>query len=171
MIDKNRLVELIPQLRRYARFLARDVVQADDLVQDCLVRALGSQSGFDPARSLKSWTFAIMHNLFIDGKRSDQRAGVMEELTDETPVATKPAQESTVDLKDVGQAIDRLNAEQREILLLVAIEGMSYREVATILELPVGTVMSRLYRAREHLRRTVNEVVQIRTSDNIARLR
>jgi len=171
MIDKNRLVELIPQLRRYARFLARDVPQADDLVQDCLMKALGAQSGFDPARSLKSWTFAIMHNLFIDGKRSEQRTGVMEELTENTPVATNPAQENAVDLKDVGQAMNKLNVEQREILLLVAVEGMSYREVATILELPVGTVMSRLYRARENLRRNVNETVQIRTSDNIARLR
>jgi len=112
-----------------------------------------------------------MHNLFIDGKRSDQRAGVMEELTEDTPVTTNPAQENAADLKDVGQAIDRLNSEQREILLLVAVEGMSYREVATILELPAGTVMSRLYRARENLRRNVNEAVQIRASDNIARLR
>jgi len=171
MIDKNRLVELIPQLRRYARFLAHDVVQADDLVQDCLVRALGSQSGYDPARSLKSWTFAIMHNLFIDGKRSEQRTGVMEELTETTPAATNPAQEAAVDLKDVGLAMNKLNAEHREILLLVAVEGMSYREVAAILELPAGTVMSRLYRARETLRRTVGEAVQIRNSDNIARLR
>jgi len=64
-----------------------------------------------------------------------------------------------------------LNAEQREVLLLVALEGLSYREVATILGLPVGTIMSRLHRAREHLRRNVNEEVQIHASDNIARLR
>ncbi len=171
MIDKNRLVELIPQLRRYARFLARDVPQADDLVQDCLVRALGAQSSFDPARSLKSWTFAIMHNLFIDGKRSGQRAGVAEELSEDTPAPASFGQESAVNLKDVARAIDRLNVEQREVLLLVALEGLSYREVATILELPVGTVMSRLHRARERLRRLTNEEAQIYASDNIARLK
>jgi RNA polymerase sigma-70 factor, ECF subfamily len=81
MIDNHRLVELIPQLRRYARFLARDVLHADDLVQECLVRALSAQSVYDPSRSLKSWTFAIMHNLFIDGKRAAKRSGVVDELS------------------------------------------------------------------------------------------
>jgi RNA polymerase sigma-70 factor, ECF subfamily len=71
----------------------------------------------------------------------------------------------------VARAIDRLNDEQREVLLLVALEGLSYREAATILELPVGTVMSRLHRAREHLRRLTNEEAQIHASDNIARLK
>ncbi len=171
MIDNNRLVELIPQLRRYARFLARDVPQADDLVQDCLVRALGARSSYDPARSLKSWTFAIMHNLFIDGQRAGKRTGVMEELTEDTSVHSAPVQENAINLKDVARAIDRLNTDHREILLLVALEEMSYREVATILELPVGTVMSRLHRARESLRRTIIEEAQIQASDNIARLR
>ncbi len=171
MIDNYRLVELIPQLRRYARFLARDVMQADDLVQECLVRALGAQSAYDPSRSLKSWTFAIMHNLFIDGKRSSNRFVVVDEFDEDTSVHTAPAQEHSVNLSDVARAIDRLNDEQREVLLLVALEGLSYRETATILELPVGTVMSRLHRAREHLRRLTNKEAQIHASDNIARLR
>ena len=171
MIDNNRLVELIPQLRRYARFLMRDILQADDLVQDCLVRSLAAQSSYDPTRSLKSWTFAIMHNLFIDGKRSVQRVGVAEELKEETLAHAGHSPEESVELKDVARAMDRLKTEQREVLLLVAVEGMSYREVGSILELPIGTVMSRLYRAREHLRRIVNEEVQIQASENIARLR
>jgi len=171
MIDNHRLVELIPQLRRYARFLARDVMQADDLVQECLVRTLDAQSVYDPSRSLKSWTFAIMHNLFIDGKRSRNRTSVVEELSEDTTVPTAPAQEHNVNLLDMARAIDRLNDEQREVLLLVALEGLSYRETATILELPVGTVMSRLHRAREHLRRLTNEEAHIHASDNIARLK
>jgi len=105
MIDNHRLVELIPQLRRYARFLARDVPQADDLVQDCLVKVLAAEASFDATRSLKSWTFAIMHNLFIDGKRSRQHTGVVEELTEETPVHTQPAQEGHENIKDVARPL------------------------------------------------------------------
>ncbi len=171
MIDNHRLVELIPHLRRYARFLMRDTLQADDLVQDCLVRALAAEEKYDPSRSLKSWTFTVMHNLFIDKKRKTQRVGVEVELGDDLDVGEQPAQESSAQLRDVARAIDRLNAEQREVLLLVALEGLSYREVAVILQIPVGTVTSRLYRAREQLRRIINEETQIHASDNIARLR
>jgi RNA polymerase sigma-70 factor (ECF subfamily) len=148
--DDADLSACIPSLRRYARGLAGDRAQADDLVQDTLERALrhrGQRRG-----EARAWLFGIMHNLVIDHWRRRRHAhedAAGDDLP-ETPVA--PAQAERLELRDLERALQRLPDEQREVLLLVAVEGFSYAQVAAAVRVPVGTVMSRLSRARERLR-------------------
>ena len=144
--------EHIPRLRRYARALVGDRTLADDLVQDTLERALTRFHLWRQGSDLRAWLFSIMHNIHIDqvrvrGKRS------MELLDDhETDLSTRATQTDQLEIRDLGQSLKRLPGEQREILLLVALEQMTYEEVAVVLRIPVGTVMSRLSRGRERLR-------------------
>jgi RNA polymerase sigma-70 factor (ECF subfamily) len=150
------LIAEVPRLRRYARALTRNVSHADDLVQDCLERAWSRAHRWRQDSDLRAWLFTIMHNLHVNAVRRQHRRPELVPLEDDEPAAsTAPQQEDGLMLRDLQTALAALPDEQREVLLLVALEGMSYEEVAAILDLPLGTVMSRLYRARERMRRSV----------------
>ena len=151
---RSRLTVEIPYLRRFARGLAGDVALADDLVQDCLERALAKEHLYDPARQLRAWLYAILRNLHVSGLRRKTRAGVVKNVDELAPEeeAVNGEQEGHSAVRSIAEALDRLPDLHREVILLVALEDMSYREVADIIGVPVGTVMSRLSRARGTLR-------------------
>ncbi|NEX60181.1 RNA polymerase sigma factor [Noviherbaspirillum galbum] len=145
------MIACIPRLRRYARALIGDRTGADDLVQDTMERGWSRMSSWRSGSDMRAWLFGIMHNLHIDQVRRPSITTV--ELGDETPMPSIHApQADRMQLRDMESALKTLPAEQREILLLVALEEMTYEEVSATLGIPVGTVMSRLSRARERLR-------------------
>lgn len=153
MADFARLVtEQIPRLRRYARALV-GAQRADDLVQDCLERAWSRRRLWDGQGELRAWLFTILHNLYVNGVRRQAGAPPFDPLPEEEPPALAPSRhEAALDLRDVERALDGLSLEHREVLLLVGLEQLDYAEAAAILNVPPGTVMSRLARAREQLR-------------------
>ena len=143
----------IPRLRRYARALTRDAVRADDLVQSCLARALAKSHLWQPGTDLRAWLFTILHNQHVNDVRRAVREGINVPMDDVAPVLTVPStQGASLQLRDLDRAMARLPEEQRQVLLLVGLEGMRYEEVATVLDVPVGTVRSRLSRGRDMLR-------------------
>ncbi len=143
----------VPALRRYARALTRNVDRADDLVQDCLERAIRKRGLFRPTGPLQAWLFRILVNLWRNSLRSDRRRGehVAYDALVIEPSIPAP-QHGRLALGEMNRALDRLPDDQRETLLLVVLEGVSYEEAASILGIPIGTVMSRLSRARAALR-------------------
>lgn len=143
----------IPALRRYARALTGNADRADDLVQDCLERAITKQSLWRPVGPLRPWLFKIMINLHRNEWRR-RRGSPEPEALDTLPFepASPASQGARLALAETAAALDRLPADQREALLLVVLEGMSYAEAAGALDIPVGTLMSRIGRAREALR-------------------
>ena len=150
MNEAQRLVELIPRLRRYARALVGDRASADDLVQDTLERAWAKLHLYRRGTDLRAWLFTVMHNVHVNRVRA---ARATDTLEDEMPeLAQRAAQGDALLVRDLDRAIGRLPAEQRAVLLLVTLEEMSYEQVARTLGIPIGTVMSRLSRAREKLR-------------------
>lgn len=145
------LLACIPRLRRYARALVGDRMSADDLVQDTMERGWSKLPSWQRGSDMRAWLFGIMHNMHVDHRRKQSVATEM--LDDDTPIPhVKPSQTHGLELRDMETALRLLSTEQREILLLVALEELSYDEVAVSLGIPVGTVMSRLSRAREKLR-------------------
>lgn len=154
MSDFGSLLEHeIPRLRRYARALTRDATRADDLVQSCLVRALAKSHLWQPGTDLRAWLFTILHNQHVNDVRRAVREGINIPVEDVAPVLTVPStQGAALQLRDLDRAMSRLPEEQRQVLLLVGLEGMRYEEVATVLDVPVGTVRSRLSRGRDMLR-------------------
>jgi RNA polymerase sigma-70 factor, ECF subfamily len=158
--DTNRDIEAeIPRLRRYARALTRDVVTADDLVQDCLARALGKLHLWQAGTDLRAWLFTILHNQYVNHIRRSVREGAAVGLNENEPLLSRaPQQGERLELRDLGRAIAKLPEEQRIVILLVGLEGMRYEEVAAILDVPVGTIRSRLSRGRENLRRLTGGV-------------
>ena len=150
MNEADHLVELIPRLRRYARALTGERVSADDLVQDTLERAWTKLHLYRRGTDLRAWLFTVMHNVHVNKLRSSRPT---EELDDEAAeLAQRPSQGDALLVRDLDRSIALLPAEQRSVLLLVALEEMSYEDVARTLGIPIGTVMSRLSRAREKLR-------------------
>lgn len=147
----NQLLACVPRLRRYARALVGDRAAADDLVQDTVERGWARLASWQPGSDMRAWLFSIMHNVRVDqGRRG---ALPTEPLDDQTTLSAVPERASVgLEVRDMDVALRLLPDEQREILLLVALEGMRYEEVAQALGIPVGTVMSRLSRAREKLR-------------------
>ena len=144
---------LIPRLRRYARAMARDPVAADDLVQDCLVRALGKIQLWEKGTDLRAWLFTILHNQYVSLARQAARQRVSIELQQSSPgLALSPTQTMRLELRDLERAIAKLPEEQRSVILLIGLEGMGYEEAAAVVNLPVGTVRSRVSRGRETLR-------------------
>lgn len=145
------LVALLPRLRRFALSLARKGDVADDLVQVTAERALAARDRFDPATRLDSWCFRILRNAWLDGIRRDRSRGTAVDIAD-APEAGEvdgiAVTESRLMLQSVMAAMDRLPEDQREVLMLVCVEEMSYKETAEILGIPLGTVMSRLSRGR-----------------------
>ena len=138
----------IPRLRRYARVLARTTARADDLVQDTLERAWAKRHLWQAGSDLRAWAFSIMHNVHVNQARRREP----EPLSDDFELSSPPMQERGLELRDLYRALARLPVDYREVLMLVAVEELRYAEVAEILNVPVGTVMSRLSRARERLR-------------------
>jgi RNA polymerase sigma-70 factor (ECF subfamily) len=152
-LDDDQLRELLPRLRRFALWLTRDVHAADDLVQSTLERALSRWSSRRDNASLRSWLFTILYRRFLDGRRSAKRyAWLLGRIKDDDEPHW-PSAEREVAARSMLGAFGKLNDEQRSLLLLVAVEGFSYQEVADLLDVPIGTVMSRLSRARQALRR------------------
>jgi RNA polymerase sigma-70 factor (ECF subfamily) len=150
-VDRRLIIEHIPRLRRYARALVGDRYIAEDLVQDTLERAWNKFSLWRPGSDLRAWLFTIMHNVFVNEAR--RRRHEIEQLMEEVPpVSVRPTQGEQLELRDVDRALRSLPVDQREVLLLVAVEQLTYEEVSKALEIPIGTVMSRLSRARERLR-------------------
>jgi len=149
MDEAKRLIELIPRLRRYARALVGERAGADDLVQDTLERAWAKLHLYRRGTDLRAWLFTVMHNVHVNRVRATR---LVDPLEDEMPELTQRAQLDALELRDLDRAIARLPADQRAVLLLVTLEEMSYDEVARTLGIPIGTVMSRLSRAREKLR-------------------
>jgi len=157
------LVAAIPRLRRYARVLTGNATRADDLVQDTLARAWDKRALWRAGSDLRAWLFTIMHNLHVNqcalARReagnisldSEDERGVFEQ------VAEHGNQLERIELRQLGEQLGRLPAGQREVLLLAAVEELRYEEIAAALAIPVGTVMSRLSRARAKLRRMAAE--------------
>ena len=145
----------IPALRRYAWALLRDRQEADDLVHDCLLRALDRLHTRRTDAELRPWLFAIMHNLFVSRTRRARVRSGTERLDGwhEATLGHPPGQEDHLRWKDLLHAVGELPEDQRAVLLLVSVEDLSYAEAARVLDIPIGTVMSRLSRARERLRR------------------
>lgn len=149
---EDMLSELGP-LRRYARSLARNGDDAEDLVQAALVRALERRASFRHSGSLRGWLLAILHNVFIDGRRARQAEAARETAQLHLiPEAIPSSQEGALRLAEVREAFLRLPEDQRAALHLVAIEGLSYQAAAEVLGVPQGTLMSRIARARATLR-------------------
>jgi RNA polymerase sigma-70 factor (ECF subfamily) len=145
-------------LRRYALVLTRGADEADDLVQEALVRAMAAAHTWRPGRDVRPWLLSILHNVHVSRRRRQQveAAWAKDQALEEPPV-TRPPQLARVQLSQTMAALMTLPDEQREVLVLVALDGLAYKDVAEILELPLGTVMSRLGRARDALRRAMGE--------------
>ncbi|HEX3884994.1 MAG TPA: sigma-70 family RNA polymerase sigma factor [Stellaceae bacterium] len=149
----------IPRLRRYARALCRDVAAADDLVQDCLTRALAKLHLWQEGTDLRAWLFTILHNQHVNRIRRAVREGAAVELSESEPLLTQaPRQDRRLELRDLDSALAQLPDEQRQVILLVGLEGMRYEDVAEVLDVPVGTVRSRLSRGRDALRRLIGAI-------------
>jgi RNA polymerase sigma-70 factor (ECF subfamily) len=154
MIELITLVEpMVPALRRYIRALTGDRDQADDLVQDCLERVISRWGQRRNPDDTRQWVFAIAHNLATDYLRKRSRRGLhlAIEDVDEVEMAYSAPQEGHMQNQDLVRALETLPHEQRSVVLLVSVEDMSYAEVASTLNIPIGTVMSRLSRGREKL--------------------
>ena len=143
----------IPRLRRYAQALTRDATAADDLVQECLTRALSKLNLWREGTDLRAWLFTILHNQYVNHVRRSVRIGALVEFDEAGPVMSQSArQEKRLELRDLDRALGQLPAEQRTVILLVGLEGMPYAEIGAVLGIPVGTVRSRLSRGRQALR-------------------
>jgi RNA polymerase sigma-70 factor (ECF subfamily) len=165
----QRIEAEIPRLRRFARYLARDVDLADDLVQECLLRAVSRLDTWEPGTNLRAWLLTILRNVFLTELRRARRAPVTSAHNnvphDPAQAAAQAAaaegahegeQDFAIYLAAVQRAFDRLSEEHREILALVAIEELTYEEAAAVLAIPIGTVRSRLSRARTALRQLLH---------------
>jgi RNA polymerase sigma-70 factor, ECF subfamily len=157
------LLAAIPRLRRYARVLCGDATRADDLVQDALARAWEKRVLWKAGSDLRAWLFTIMHNVHVNQLALARReaGNVSLDAEDENGAAwqvqARGSQFDRLELLELVVQMGRLPVEQREVLLLAAVEEMSYEDIATALAIPIGTVMSRLSRAREKLRRMTAE--------------
>lgn len=149
----DQLRELIPRMRRFAVSLTRNPTTADDLVQSSLEKALTAWTDKRPEGDLRAWLFAILYRQFLDAHRRSRRyKRMLDFFTGASEDDYQPSVERTVVAQSTLQAFERLNTEQRALLLWISVEGLSYKEVAEILDVPIGTVMSRLSRARQALR-------------------
>lgn len=144
------LIEHIPRLRRYARALTGESSRADDLVQDTLERALIKLDLWQPGSNLRAWLFTMMHNIFVN--QIGHRPGADDPLDEALDVPVSGGQMEALTARDIHSALARLPEQQREVLLLVGLEQFSYDEAAQVLGVPLGTIMSRLSRARERMR-------------------
>ncbi len=148
------LVALLPRLRRFALVLCRWRSLADDLVQSACERALANADSWTPGTRLDAWVFRILRNNWIDHLRRSRTEGMSEDVTVQTHIVGDAGEGPILNkllLAEVQKIIDMMPSEQREVLLLVCVEDLAYREAAEVLGVPIGTVMSRLARARKRL--------------------
>mgnify|MGYP000583824990 CR=1 FL=1 len=147
------IVDELPHLRRYAFVLASDRTLAEDLVQDCVERAINRQHQYQPGTNFRSWLFTILRGQFLNHRRSARVRRV--EPLDDGVATLNPSvtsnQEAHAELRQIEAALEKLSPTHRDVLLLVVIEGFAYEDAAEVLQVPVGTVRSRLARAREAL--------------------
>ncbi len=156
MLTDAAIGEQIPRLRRYARALTGNRDAADDLVQDTLERALARSALFRPGGNARAWLFAIMHNVFVNQVRSAATRRTVPLDPDTLEAAGQDAAYEGLEIRDIERALALLPAEQREVVLLVGLESLSYADTARVVGVPVGTVMSRLSRGRERMRRLLD---------------
>jgi RNA polymerase sigma factor (sigma-70 family) len=157
---EDELLPLLPRLRRFAWSLARSPADADDLCQAAIERALKARDQWQPGTRMDSWMYRIMRNAWIDTTRARTRHGetfVDEEAGLLVGDAGDKAIEAAAELRHVGRAMDKLPPEQREAIALVLVEGLAYKEAAAVLEIPMGTLTSRLVRGREALMTMLGE--------------
>jgi RNA polymerase sigma-70 factor, ECF subfamily len=153
----HRLEREIPRLRRYARALTRNAVRADDLVQETLVRALYKEHLWQPGTDLRAWLFTIMHNQNVNEIRRAIRDDTTVDLENCSAILTATTDPTASrQLRELDHALAQLPEEQRQVILLVGLEGMSYEDAAAILDVPIGTIRSRLSRGRESLRKLMD---------------
>ncbi len=153
----HRLEREIPRLRRYARALTRNAVRADDLVQETLVRALHKEHLWQPGTDLRAWLFTIMHNQNVNEIRRAIRDDATVDLENCSAILTaRTDPTASRQLRELDHALAQLPEEQRQVILLVGLEGMSYEDAAAILDVPIGTIRSRLSRGRESLRKLMD---------------
>ncbi len=152
----EQILSHIPALRRYARLLTGNSARADDLVQDTLERACTKWSLWRPGSALRSWLLTLMHNLYLNQRRDWRHDDAHASLDDVDEAAHEPFIQ-TGERLDMQQALMRMSPALREVLLLVTVEEYTYAEAAGMLDIPIGTVMSRLHRAREQLRGLVQD--------------
>ncbi len=152
MLTDTAIREQIPRLRRYARALTSNRDAADDLVQDTLERALSRSALFRPGGNPRPWLFTIMHNVFVNQVRSAAARRTSQIGDDFIEPASQDTSQDGLALRDLERALAQVPGDQREILLLIGLEELSYAETAAVVGIPVGTVMSRLSRGREKLR-------------------
>ena len=161
------LVAAIPRLRRYARVLTGETSRADDLVQETLARAWEKRRLWAAGTDLRAWLFTIMHNVFVNQRALARRDALNVSLDGDEDggaawqIPVRATQQTRVELLEILREVARLPVDQRSVLVLAAVEEMRYEEIAAVLAIPVGTVMSRLSRAREKLRR----IAQVGSSD------
>lgn len=154
----------IPSLRRYARALLRDRDEGDDLVQDCLERALSRLDNWRTGDNPRRWLFTIMHHLFVDQMRKVKRRGETALPLDTSEAMAAPAHQiDSVASREILDALQAIGADRRAALLLVGVEGFSYAEAANVLGIPAGTLMSRVARGREELRSVLDDTARRRT--------
>lgn len=153
MFEDDQIIAQIPHLRRFARALTGERAAADDLVQDTIERALNKRRLFRPRGSLRAWLFTVMRNVYRNQlSRSGHPAKGVALEESRHLMAVPPSQEDRLRTSDMERALARLPSEQKEVVLLVGLEQLSYKDVSTVVGVPVGTVMSRLHRGRERLR-------------------
>ena len=151
---ENELAALLPRLRRFAHALSRNQADADDLTQATIERALKSRDQWQAGTRLDSWSYRIMRNLWIDTARARSRRMVHEAPAEEglsVGEDPRPGMDAALDLQRIMAAMARLPDDQREVVALILVEGFGYREVSEMLDLPIGTVSSRLVRGRTAL--------------------
>ena len=152
--DHAALARELPYLRRFARALSSNASNSDDLVHDCIVKALENSDKFEPGTNLRAWLFTILRNCFISDVRRNRRSSKLAAADNPSWLSggvSAPRQEGSIMLRRTQEEIARLPLPQREVLLLVVVENMSYEQTAQMLHLPVGTIRSRLSRARQAL--------------------
>jgi RNA polymerase sigma-70 factor (ECF subfamily) len=154
--DADGIITHIPHLRRYARALTGDPTSADDLVQDTLERAWTRMALWRPGSNIRAWLFTIMHNLYVNQIKAGARGRSQNSNNPQVDTAALASQENRLELRDLMKALQQLPREQREVVLLIGLEQLSYEEAAKVLGIPTGTVMSRLSRGREQLRMLMN---------------
>jgi RNA polymerase sigma-70 factor (ECF subfamily) len=149
----NEIEEHIPRLRRYARYLLGNPEAADDLVQDTLLRAVDKIHLWQPGSNMRAWLFSIMHNMHVTNCRKNARRPThLVGTSDVTDIPDRSNQFERVQVNEMAEALEQLSDDHREVLLLIVIEGLAYEEAAEILDIAIGTVRSRLSRARDSLR-------------------
>ena len=146
----------IPRLRRYARFLVGDIDRADDVVQECLTKAIAKVDSWQAGTNLRAWLFVILRNCYFNELRRKSRSPIIDDADSALAGTTPSNQEAHMALLDVRKAFLNLSDEHREVLLLIAIEGLPYDEAAGVMGVPIGTVRSRTSRARQALRDAID---------------